>query len=172
MAIKKLVLKIQGQGHGWGQNYKSQLGSNILSTLILLIPCQSTLLFLRYIFFSNLTFKIKLQSHRSRSHNMYNILSTHIPFVSYWSALPFPRCSYFKNWQGGQCGPTILSSNIPLVPCQSALSFLRHSIFKIWPWKSKVKVIPQRHKGGITPYLLISLSFHANRPSHFWDTAI
>ena len=31
MAIKNLTLKIQGQGHGWGQSFKSQLGSNILS---------------------------------------------------------------------------------------------------------------------------------------------
>ena len=46
MAIKNLTLKIQGQGHGWGQSLKSQLGSNILSTHILLSPCQSTLLLL------------------------------------------------------------------------------------------------------------------------------
>ena len=59
-----------------------------------------------------------------------------------------------------------------LVPCQSTLPFLRCSIFKIWPWKSKVKVIAQGHKVGITPYQLISLSFHVNRPSHSWDTAI
>ena len=32
--------------------------------------------------------------------------------------------------------------------------------FKIWPWKSKVKVIAQGHKIGITPYRLVSLSFH------------
>ena len=31
MAIKNLTLKIQGQGQGWGQSFKSQLGSNILS---------------------------------------------------------------------------------------------------------------------------------------------
>ena len=52
------------------------------------------------------------------------------------------------------------------------MSFLRYSIFKVWPWKSKVKVIAQGHKIGITPYLLLSLSFHVNRPSHSWDTAI
>ena len=66
----------------------------------------------------------------------------------------------------------ILSTHIPLVPCQLALPFLRYSIFKAWPWKSKVKVIVQGHKIGITPYQLISLSFHVNRPSHSWDTVI
>ena len=66
----------------------------------------------------------------------------------------------------------ILSTHIPLVPCQMALPFLRYSIFKVWPWKSKVKVIAQGHKVGITPYLLLSLLFHVNRPSHSWDTAI
>ena len=92
--FQKLILKIQGQGHGWGQSSKSQRESNILST------------------------------------------------------------------------------HIPLVPCQSALPFLRYSIFKIWPWKSKVKVIAQGHKVGITTYRLISLSLHVNRPSRSWDTAI
>ena len=66
----------------------------------------------------------------------------------------------------------ILSTHIPVVPCQMALPFLRYSIFKVWPWKSKVKVIAQGHKVGITPYLLLSVSFHVNRPSHFRDTAI
>ena len=71
-----------------------------------------------------------------------------------------------------QCESSILSTHIPLVPCQSALPFLRCSIFKIWPWKSKVRVIAQGHKVGITPYQLISLSFHVDRPCHSWDTAI
>ena len=66
----------------------------------------------------------------------------------------------------------ILSTHIPLVPCQSALPFPRYSIFKIWPWKSKVKVIAQGHKVGITPYRLTSLLLHVDRPCHSWDTAI
>ena len=66
----------------------------------------------------------------------------------------------------------ILLTHIPLVPCQSAHPFLICNIFKIWPWKSKVKVIAQGHKVCITPYRLISLSFHADRPSSSWDTVI
>ena len=48
--------------------------------------------------FWNVTFKIQGQSHSSRSHNRYNIPSPHIPFIPCWSALPFLRCSYLKNW--------------------------------------------------------------------------
>ena len=57
-----------------------------------------------------------------------------------------------------QCESNILSTHISFVPCQSALPFLRYSSFKIWLWKSKVNVIAQGHKVGITPYRLISLS--------------
>ena len=42
------TLKIQGQGHGWGQCWKSRSGCNILSTHIPFVICQSTLPFLRY----------------------------------------------------------------------------------------------------------------------------
>ena len=64
-----------------------------------------------------------------------------------------------------QCESNFLSTYIPLVPCLSAFPFLRYSIFKIWLWKSKVKVIAQGHKVGITPYQLISLSFNVERPA-------
>ena len=95
--FQNLTLKIQGRGHGWGESWKSPHGSNILST--------------------------------------------HIPFI----------------------------------PCQSAIPFLRYDFFKIWPWKSKVKVMVEvkveSHKVGITSCQLTSLSFHVNRPCHFWGTA-
>ena len=45
------TLKIQGQGHGWGQSWKSRHGSNILSIHIPFVPCQSAIPFLRYDFF-------------------------------------------------------------------------------------------------------------------------
>ena len=108
--FQKLTLKIKGQGHGWGNNSKLQCGSDILSTHIPLVPCQSALQFLSYDFFQNLTLKFKGQGygwgHSSKS----------------------------------QCGSNILSTHIPFVPCQSALPFLKYSIFKIWPWNSRVKV--------------------------------
>ena len=108
--FQNLTLKIKGQGHGWGNNSKSQCGSNILSTHIPFVPCQSALPFLSYDFFQNLTLKFEGQGygwgHSSKS----------------------------------QCGSNILSTHIPFVPCQLALPFLKYSIFKIWPWKSRVKV--------------------------------
>ena len=48
--------------------------------------------------FQNLTLKIQSQSHSSRSYSRYNTLSTHIPFVPCWSALPYLGYSYFKIW--------------------------------------------------------------------------
>ena len=91
--------------------------------------------------FKYLTFKIQGQSHSSRSHNRYNILSTHIPFIPCWSALPFLRCSCLKNW-----------------PWKFKVKVM-----------GEVKV--QSHNMGLTSYRLTSLSFHVNRPSHSWDTA-
>ena len=49
--FENLTLKIQGQGHGWGERWKWQHGSNIPSTHIPFIPCQSAMPFLRYDFF-------------------------------------------------------------------------------------------------------------------------
>ena len=57
--FQNLTLKIKGQGHGWRNNSKSQCRSNILSTHIPFVPCQSALPFLSYDFFQNLTLKFK-----------------------------------------------------------------------------------------------------------------
>ena len=46
-----ISLKIKGQGHEWGHSSNSQFGSNILSTHIPFVPCQSSLPFLRYSIF-------------------------------------------------------------------------------------------------------------------------
>ena len=89
-----------------------------------------------------MTFKIQGQSHSSKSHIRYNILLTINPFVLCWSALQYLRYSYLKNW----------------------------------PWKSEFKVMGEvkvkSHNVSLTSYRLTSLSFHVNRPSHSWDTAI
>ena len=125
-----------------------------------------------------MTFKIQGQSHSWRSHNKNNILSTHILFIPCWFGPPIPEMQLFKKGQGwghssnSQSESKFLSTHIPLVPCQSALPFPRYNIFKIWPWNSKVKVIAQGYKVGITPYRLISLLFHIDQPCHSWDTAI
>ena len=64
------TLKIQGQGHGWGQSLKSQCESNILSTHIPLVPCQSAIPFLRYDFWPWKS-KVKVMKEVNiESHNM------------------------------------------------------------------------------------------------------
>ena len=71
--FQNLTLKIQGQGHGWGKRWKSQHGSNILSTHIPLIPCQSASQFLRYHFFKIWPWKSKVKvmgEVNIESHNM------------------------------------------------------------------------------------------------------
>ena len=59
--FQNLTLKIQGQGHGWGESWRSQRGSNTLSTHIPLIPCQSAIPFLRYSFFKIWPWKSKVK---------------------------------------------------------------------------------------------------------------
>ena len=142
--FKKLTLKIQGQGHGWGQSQKSQCESNILLTHIPFIPWQSGIPLLSYDVFIKLTLKSKGQGH-GWGHSLKS-----------------------------QCGSNILSTHFPFVLCQSGIPFLSYDLFKIWPWKSRVKVMGevtvQSHNVGLTSYRLTSLSFHVNRPSNSWDT--
>ena len=109
--FQNLTLKIKGQGHGWGNSSKSHCGSNILSTYIRFVPCQSGIPFLSYDFF-------KIWPWRSKVKVMGEVIAQ----------------------SNKQCVSNIISTHIPLVPCQSALPFLRYSIFKIWPWRSRVKV--------------------------------
>ena len=59
--FQNLTLKIQGQGHGSGEHWKSQHGSNILLTHISLIACQSAIPFLRYDFFKIWPWKSKIK---------------------------------------------------------------------------------------------------------------
>ena len=46
--FQNLTLKIKGQGHGWGQSWMSQHGSNIQSTHIPFVSCGSGIPFLSY----------------------------------------------------------------------------------------------------------------------------
>ena len=59
--FQNLNLKIQGQGRGWEVSWKSQHGSDILSTHIPFIPCQSAITFLRYDFFKIWPWKSKVK---------------------------------------------------------------------------------------------------------------
>ena len=159
--FQNLKLKIQGQGHGWGQGWKSQrcaqhsINSHPFRSMSIGHPIPELWLF------QNLTLKIKGQGHgsgpSSKSQCGSNILSTRISFVP---------C---------QPVPNIQLTHIPFVPCQSGIPFLSYDFFKIWPWKSRVKVMGQvtvqSHNVCLTSYRLASLLFHVNRPSHSRDTA-
>ena len=148
------TMKIQGQGHGWGQSLKSQCKCNILSTRILFIPCRRSLPFLRYSIFKIWPWKSKVNV-IPKGHI---VGTTPYQLISLSFDVDKPSHSYvllLKNltlkiqgqgygwgerWKSHH-GSNILSTHIPFVPCQSAIPFLRYSIFRLWPWKSKVKVM-------------------------------
>ena len=139
--FQNLTLKIQGQGHGWGQSLKSQHGSNIQSTHIPFVPWQSAFQFLSYDFS-----KIWPWKSRVKVMGEVTVQSHNVGLTSYrLTSLSF----YVK---------------------RASHSWLTNFL-KIWPWKSRVKVMGgvtvQSHNVGLTSYWFTSLSFHVNRPSHF-----
>ena len=154
--FKKFTLKIQGQGHEWGQSSKSQCESNILVTHIPFIPCQSGIPLLSYDFIKIWPWnsRVKVMNEVTvQSHNV-GVTSSH-PFCSMSIGPPIPEIQRFQNLtlkingQGhgwghslkSQCGSNILLTRIPFVPCQSGIPFLSYDFFKILQWKSKVKVM-------------------------------
>ena len=184
--FKKLTLKIQGQGHGWGQSSKSQRESSILSTHIPFVPCQSGIPLLSYDIFKIWPWKsrVKVMGEATvQSHNVgqtscrLTSLSFHVNQPSHSWDTAFSKFDLenqvSRSWVRSQFD--ILSTHIPFFPCQSGIPFLSYDFFKIWPCKSKVKVMGevtvQSHNVGLASYRLASLSFHVNWPSHSWDTA-
>ena len=143
--FQNLTLKFKVQGHGWGHSSKSQCGSNILSTHIPFVPCQSAL--------PSLTcsiFKIWPWKSRVKVMGEVTIQSHNVGLTSYRL--------------------TSLLFHVNRASHSSVMTF-----FKIWPWNSKVKVMGevtvQSHNVGLTSYRLTSLLFHVNWPSHSWNTA-
>ena len=149
MASKNLTLKIQGQGHGWGQSFKSQLGSNILSDSV-------------------------GNSHRSASLRLTTLEEDWELFVDFPS-----NYLMFMIWDSSHedlklfdwVSNTASYGFISFYVNPPSYSYDK-SFCEIWPSKSKVKVTAQGHVIGITSNRLISLSFHVDRPSHSWDAAI
>ena len=146
--FQNLTLKIQGQGHGRAECWKSQSGCNILSIHIAFVPCQSAIPFLRHSIFKIWPWKSKV-----KVMGVVHIESQKVVVTSY----PLTSLSFHVNRPSHSWDMTF---------------------FKIWPWKSKVKVIivmgegnVESHKIGVTSYRFTSLSFHVNRPFHSWDTA-
>ena len=129
-----MTLKFKGQGHGWGHSSKSQCGSNILSTHIPFVPCQSALPFLTYSIF-----KIWPWKSRVKVMGEVTIQSHNVGLTSYRL--------------------TSLSFHVNL-----ASHYWVKDFFKTWPWNSRVKVMGevtvQSHNVGLTSYRLTSLLFH------------
>ena len=143
--FQNLTLKFKGQGHGWGHSSKSQCGSNILSTYVPFVPCQSALPFLRYSILKIWPWKSRVKVMGEVTFQSYNVGLTSYRLTSFLFHVNRPSHSW-------------------------AMTF-----FKIWPWNSKVRgmgeVTVQSHSVGLTSYRHTSLLFHVNWPSHSWNTA-
>ena len=108
--FQNLTLKIQSQGHVWGQSWKSQSGCNILLTHTFFVSCQSTLPFLRYKICPNLTLMIQgenemtmMYNYRSRQcHVILNGINPSSGFRDIVSKMSGPSAaSFYKFWAIG-----------------------------------------------------------------------
>ena len=81
--FEDLTMKLQFQGHGWGQSLKSRSASNNLSTCILWARCQSAIPLLGYRFFNIWPWNSNLSSQRKVTlrwrHNDHAGVSNHQP---------------------------------------------------------------------------------------------
>ena len=141
--FQNLTLQIQGQGHGWGQSWKSQSGCSILSIHIPLIPCQSAIPFLRFSIFKIWLWKskVKVIEVNIESHNMahQHYIDSH-PFRSMSIGHSIHKIRLFQKliltiqgqghgWGQGwksQHESNIPSTHIPLIPYQSPIPFLKY----------------------------------------------
>ena len=140
--FQNLTLKIQGQGHGWGQSWKSKSGCNILSIHIPFVPCQLALPFLRYSILKNWPWKSKVKVMGKVDIESHNMGSTFYRLTS----LLFHVNRPFHSWD---------------------MTFAKFDLenLRSRSWMSgtlKVTTLVQHP---------IDLSFHVNRPFHSWDTA-
>ena len=137
--FQNLTLKIKCQGHGWGHTSKSQCGSNIPSTHIPFVPCQSGIPFLSYDFFKIWPWqsRVKVIGEVTVQSHYVGAISYHLhPFRSTSIRHSIPELRLFKIWP--------------------------------WKFRVKVmgEVTLQSHNVGRTSYRLTSFLFHVNRASH------
>ena len=85
------TLKIQNQGHGWGQSLKAQCESNILLTHIPFFPCQSAIPFLRSGCFKiwPWIFKVKVMGEVNVESHKVGVTSYRLTCLSFHVNRPF-----------------------------------------------------------------------------------
>ena len=193
MTFSNLTLKIKGQSHGRGESWKSQHGSNIQSTNIPFVPCESGIRFQSYDFFKIWPWKLRVKVMGEvtvQSHNVgltsdrLTSLSFHVKRASHSWVTTFSKFDLenqgSRSWVRSQFKVTMWVLH-PIDSHPFYSMSIRHPIpelwlLKIWPWKSRVKVMGgvtvQSHNVGLTSYRFTSLLFHVNRPSHSWDRAL
>ena len=143
-----LTLNVQGQGH----SSKSHSASNILSTHISFVPCESTHLFLTSCAFQIWPWKPKVKVKaisKFKITKWVRVLFDSHPFRSMSISDPIPAIRLVQNLtlkiqvQGqssrSHSGFILLSTHIPFVACHSKPPFPICAYFKIWPWKYMVK---------------------------------
>ena len=165
--FQNLMLKIQGQGHGWGQSWvttwvQHSVNSHPFRSMSIGPPIPE----IQY--FQNLTLKIQSQGqmtmmlHNYRSRQFHRSLNGINPSSGSRSWVR----SDFKS----QCGSNILSTHIPFVPCLASHSWVT-TFSKFIPYVNPPSHSwDQSHNVGLTSYQLTSFWFHVNRPTHSWDT--
>ena len=136
--FQNLTLKINGQGHAWGHNSKSQYWSSILLTHIPFVPCQSALPFLRYSIFISWPWKSRV-----KVIGEVTVQSHNVGLASY------RLTSLFRS----------MSISPPILEVQH---------FQNLTLKIKGQGYGWGHNTGLTSYQLTSLLFHVNRASHSW----
>ena len=154
--FQNFTFKIQSQGHGWGQSWKSQSGSDFLLAHIPFVQCQSPTQPQGYRFFKIWPWKPRVkviaQCHTvaliSYQLNPIRSMLINPPIldIQLLQNLTFKIQGQGHGWGHNsklQSRSDFLSTHIPFAPCQSVLPFLGCCFFKIWPWKNKVKVIAQ-----------------------------
>ena len=109
-----LEIQIPGQSHARGQTSSSNSGTNIPSTDIPFVPCQSALAFLRYVFFKILLWKLMVIFMAVVKWRVYVVEPAYNWFSSFLVHVNL-TIQLFQHWpwkpQGQRPWATVLTSN-------------------------------------------------------------
>ena len=138
------TLIIKGQGHGWGQSWKSRHGSNILSIHIPFVPCQSAIPFLRYDFFKiwpskskvMVMVEVKVENHKVSVTSLAS-LSFHVNRLFHSRDIKFSKFDLENpRWRWNDYD--IAQLQVWTIPYnfewyKSIQQFQRYGFHKVWP---------------------------------------